>query len=55
LVQIQRKATKYILHDYTSDYKLRLLSLNYHSGIGSEQQDLMYLVKCLKDPLKIKN
>ena len=28
LEQVQRKATKYILNDFSSDYKTRLLKLN---------------------------
>ena len=49
--QIQRRATKYILNDYSSDYKthllhLRLLPLMYILKIS----DIMFLIKSLKFP-----
>ena len=51
LERIQRRATKYILNDYTSSYKLRLeqlhlLPLMYHY----ELQDVPFLIKSLKSP-----
>ena len=51
LERIQRRATKYILNDYTSSYKLRLeqlhlLPLMYHY----ELQDILFLIKSLKSP-----
>ena len=51
LEKIQRRVTKFILQDYNSDYKARLLSLNL-LPIASwlELQDLLFLVKCLLDP-----
>ena len=51
LEKIQRRATKFILQDYNSNYKARLLSLNL-LPIASwlELQDLLFLVKCLLDP-----
>ena len=49
--KIQRRATKYILNDSSSDYKSRLLSLNVLPLIyWLDLQDLVFLVKCLKDP-----
>ena len=42
---------KYILRDYESDYRLRLLSLNMLPLMyWLDLQDLVFLVKCLKDP-----
>ena len=51
LERIQRRATKYILNDYTSSYKLRLeqlhlLPLMYHYKL----QDILFLIKSLKSP-----
>ena len=49
--KIQRRATKYILSDYTSDYKSRLLSLNLLPLMyWLDLQDLVFFIKCLKDP-----
>ena len=49
--RIQRKATKLILNDYTSDYKSRLESLHILPLTRwFELQDIMFLVKCLQDP-----
>ena len=49
--RVQRKATKYILNDYTSDYKTRLLSLHLLPLMyWYELQGIMFLVKCLQDP-----
>ena len=48
--RVQRRATKYILQDYHSDYKSRLTSLNLLPLMyWFELQDLLFLVKCLKD------
>ena len=49
LERLQRRATKYILNDYTSDYKHRLMTLKilplmYFVDIS----DIMFLIKCLK-------
>ena len=51
LERIQRRATKFILNDYSSSYRsrlseLKLLPLMYWFEI----QDLMFLVKSLKEP-----
>ena len=51
LEKVQRRATKFILNDFSSDYKSRLISLNLLPLMyWYELQDLMFLVKCLKDP-----
>ena len=49
--RIQWRATKYILKDYISVYKSRLLSLNMLPLMyWLDLQDLVFMVKCLKDP-----
>ena len=49
--RVQRKATKYVLSDYSNDYKLRLQSLHMLPLMyWLELQDIMFLVKCLQDP-----
>ena len=51
LEKIQRRATSYILSDYASNYKSRLLNLNLLPLMyWLELQDLMFLIKCIKDP-----
>ena len=51
LERIQRRATKYILSDYTSSYKSRLQQLNILPLMFVfELQDLMFLIKSLKSP-----
>ena len=51
LEQIQRRATKYILNDYSSDYKSRLRSLHLLPFMHwLEFLDIMFLVKCIKAP-----
>ena len=48
--RIQRKATKFILNDYASDYKSRLEALQMLPlTLWFELQDIMFLVKCLQD------
>ena len=50
--RIQRRATKFILQDYSHDYKTRLLSLNLLPLMHwYELQDMMFLVKCFKNPM----
>ena len=50
--RIQRRATKFILQDYSLDYKTRLLSLNLLPLMHwYELQDMMFLVKCFKNPM----
>ncbi len=49
--RIQRRATKYILSDFTIDYKTRLSSLSMLPLMyWLDLQDLVFMVKCLKDP-----
>ena len=49
--RVQRKATKFILNDYTSEYGTRLLSLHLLPLMHwFELQDIMFLVKCLQNP-----
>ncbi len=49
LEQIQRRSTKYILQDYTSDYKSRLVPLNLLPLMyWLELQDITFFVKSLK-------
>ena len=51
LEQIQRRSTKYILNNYTTNYKDRLIQLNLLPLMyWYDLQDLMFLLKCLKDP-----
>ena len=50
--RIQRRTTKFILQDYSSDYKTRLLSLNLLPLMHwYELQDMTFLIKCLKNPM----
>ena len=50
LERIQRRATKYILSDSYSDYKSRLVSLQLLPLMyWFDLQDVLFLVKCLKD------
>lgn len=49
--QLQRRATKYILQDYSSDYKSRLLSLNILPLMMLyELHDIMFFVNNVKNP-----
>jgi len=51
LEQIQRRATKYILNDYSSDYRSRLVHLNILPLMMQlELHDIMFFVRCLKGP-----
>ena len=51
LEQIQRRASKFILNDFTSDYKLRLINLNLLPlTMWFELQDIMFLMKAIKFP-----
>ena len=48
---IQRRSTKFILNDYTSDYKYRLLSLQLLPlAMLLELNDILFFVKSLKEP-----
>ena len=49
--RVQRRATKFILQDYRSNYKARLTSLLLLPvSMWFELQDILFLVKCLKHP-----
>ena len=51
LENVQRRSTKYILHDYSSNYKQRLISLNLLPLMHwFELQDLLFLIKNLQNP-----
>ena len=51
LERVQCRATKYILNDYTSSYKSRLLQLNSLTLMYIyELNDLMFLIKSLNTP-----
>ena len=49
LERVQRRATKFILNDFTSDYKTRLRSLNLLPLMMTfELQDLIFFIKAIK-------
>ena len=51
LEKIQRRATKFILNDFSSDYKSKLLRLNLFSlMLLYEYYDIIFFFKCLKSP-----
>ena len=51
LERVQRRATKYILNDFTSDYKDRLISLELLPlMMFYELLDIMFFVKSFKTP-----
>ena len=51
LEQVQRRATKFILNDYSSSYKARLVHLQLLPLMHwFEFLDIMFLIKCIKDP-----
>ena len=51
LENIQRRATKFILSDFSSDYKSRLLSINMLPLMMQfELSDIMFFIKSLKEP-----
>lgn len=48
---IQRRATKFILNDFNSDYRDRLLSLNILPLMMQlELYDILFFIRCLKNP-----
>jgi len=47
---IQRRVTKFILNDYSSDYKSQLIKLNLPLMMQFEINDIMFLVKNLREP-----
>ena len=51
LERIQHRATKFILNDYTSSYKSRLLKLNILPLMYQfDYYDILFFVKHIKDP-----
>ena len=51
LERVQRRATKYILNDFTSDYRDRLISLELLPlMMFYELLDIMFFVKSFKTP-----
>ena len=51
LEEIQRRATKYVLNDYTSDYRSRLIALHILPLMMQlELFDVMFFIRCLKAP-----
>ena len=51
LENIQRRATKYILNDYVSDYKSRLISLNLLPlSMVLELNDIVFFLRSLQSP-----
>ena len=49
--KIQRRATKFILNDFSSDYKSRLISLGLLPLMFLyELFDILFFLKCLKFP-----
>ena len=51
LETVQKRSTKFILQDYTSDYKSRLIQLNLLPLMyWYDLQDLLFLIKCMKNP-----
>ena len=53
LENIQRRATKFILNDYSSSYRTRLISLHLLPLMMTlEFNDISFFIKCLKQPCK---
>ena len=51
LERVQRRATKWVLSDYVSNYKYHLVSLSILPiSYWLEILDVMFLIKCLQDP-----
>ena len=49
--RIQQKATKFILNDYSSDYRQRLVILNLLPiSLWLELKDILFVIACLKNP-----
>ena len=49
--RIQRKATKFILNDFHSSYRDRLLALKLLPlSLWFEYLDILFLIKCIQDP-----
>ena len=51
LENVQQRATKFILNDYTSNYKDRLITLNLLPLMyWYKLQDILFFIKCLQSP-----
>ena len=51
LERIQRRATKYVLNDYTNDYKSRLMNLNILPLMYTyEIANILFLIKSIRNP-----
>ena len=56
LEKIQRRASKFLLNDYSSDYKTRLMSLNLLPlSMVMELNDIIFFLKSLRTPLSTFN
>ena len=49
-MKVQRRATKFILNDYSSNYKSRLTALRLLLMMVYELHDTSFFIKCLKHP-----
>ena len=51
LEKVQRRSTKFILNDFSSSYKDRLIKLKlFPLSLWFEYLDIMFLIKCVKNP-----
>ena len=51
LERVQRRATKFILNDFSSDYKSRLVALQILPLMMQlEVNDIMFFIRCLQSP-----
>ena len=51
LETVQHRSTKYILQNYSANYKQRLMSLKLLSLMyWYELQDMLFIIKCIKTP-----
>ena len=51
LERVQRRASKFLLNDYSSDYKSRLISLNLLPlSMVMELNDILFFLKSLRSP-----
>ena len=55
-MHVQRHVSKFLLQDYSLDYKIRLISLELLPiSLWLELQDILFLVKCIKDPRQLQH
>ena len=51
LERVQRRASKFLLNDYSSDYKSRMISLNLLPlSMVMELNDILFFLKSLRSP-----